>query len=423
MKSEQPELAAFIGLDWADEEHAVCMRIAATNSIRTFTVKQQPEILHGWIASLLKEFGGARIGIAVESSRSGLVYALMQYDFLVLYPINPKTLAKYRESTCVSGAKDDPSDAALLMDFICRHRDRCRSWYPDTVETRTIQMLCEYRRKLVNDRTALTNRLEALLKGYFPQALEWAGTLDTVQALDFLSKWPSLEAVQKSKPAQLRKFYLGHGCRRAELIEKRVKQVHEAQLLTKDSAVMRSSVLMVQATVDQLRTLCAAIKRFDQELETAFQQHPDHELYESFPGAGPVMEPRLLAAMGSDRSRFETAEEIQKFSGIAPVTKKSGKMHYVHRRYACPKFLRQTFHEWARITIGYSEWARCYYEYMRSIGKRRHAAIRSLAFKWIRIVFHCWKEQVPYNEEIYLASLNRYKPAWAVQADLVKKVA
>ncbi len=423
MESEQHELAVFIGLDWADEEHAVCMRVTETMEIRMFTVKQQPGKLHGWIASLLKEFGGARIGIAVESSRGGLLYALMQYDFLVLYPINPKTLAKYRESTCVSGAKDDPSDAALLMDFIFRHRDRCRPWCPDTVETRTIQMLCEHRRKLVDDKTALTNRLEALLKGYFPQALEWAGALDTVQALDFLSRWPTLESLQKSQPAQVRKFYIDHGCRRVELIEKRVREMREAQLLTTDSAVIHASVLMVQATVDELRPIGVAIKRFDQELEMAFQQHPDHELFESFPGAGAVMEPRLLAAMGSDRSRFETAADIQKFSGIAPVTKKSGKIHYVHRRYACPKFLRQTFHEWARITIGFSEWARCYYEYQRSIGKRRHAAIRALAFKWIRIVFHCWKEQVPYNEAVYVTSLNRDKPAWAVQAGLVKKVA
>ena len=123
MNSEQPELAALIGLDWADEDHAVCMRVAATNEIRTFTVKQQPEKVHDWITRLLKEFGGSKIGIAVESSRGGLVYALMQYPFLILYPINPKTLAKYRESTCVSGAKDDPSDAALLMDFMYRHRD------------------------------------------------------------------------------------------------------------------------------------------------------------------------------------------------------------------------------------------------------------------------------------------------------------
>ncbi len=133
--------------------------------------------------------------------------------------------------------------------------------------------------------------------------------------------------------------------------------------------------------------------------------------------------PRLLAAMGSDRNRFETAVEIQQFSGIAPVTKKSGKMCYVHRRYAFPKFVRQTFHEWARLTIHFSVWAGAYYERQRDIGKRHHAAIRTLAYRWIRIIFHCWQDRVPYDEQIYLASLRRTKPTWVVQAGLVTETA
>lgn len=423
MNSDQPELAAYVGLDWADQRHAVCVRSAETNETRTLWIEQQPEKLHDWVTGLREQFGGRKVGIAVEKSRGGLIYALMGYDFLVLYPINPKALAKYRESACVSGAKDDPSDAELLLDLIWRHRDRYQPWMPDTVETRKIQLLSEYRRSVVDDQTALTNRLESLLKGYFPQALDWAGSLATVQACDFLSRWSTLQSVQRARPAQLRKFYVGHGCRDAELIEKRLEEIRRARLLTKDGAVTSSSVLMVQAVVNALRPVMAAIKRFDEELEVAFRQHPDHELYESFPGAGAVMEPRLLAAMGSDRDRFDAAIEIQQFSGIAPVTKRSGKMHRVHRRYASPRFVRQTFHEWARLTIHFSVWARAYYEYQRSIGKRHHAAIRALAYKWLRIVYRCWKNRVPYNEQIYLASLNRTKPDWAVQAGLVSKAA
>lgn len=423
MDSDQPELAAFIGLDWADEEHAVCLRVAGTNEIREFTVKQQPRSLHEWIHRLLEEFRGRKIGIAIEKSRGGLIYALMEYDFLILYPINPKALAKYRESCCVSGAKDDPSDARLLMDLIYRHRERYRPWLPDTVETRTIQLLSEHRRTLVEDQTALTNRLEALLKGYFPQALDWAGALDTVQACDFLTKWPSLPAVQKAKPAQLRTFYLDHGCRRGEVIEKRLEEIRSAQALTKDDAVIRSSILMVHATVNALRPVIDTIKQFNHETETLFQEHPDHELFDSFPGAGPVMAPRLLAALGSDRNRFETADEMQQLSGIAPVTKKSGRMHYVHRRLACPKFLLQTFHEWSRLTIGSSDWARLYYDYQITKGKGKHAAVRALAFKWIRIVFRCWKDSVPYDEQIYIASLKKTRPAWAVQAGLITRAA
>ncbi len=420
MNSDQPELAAYMGLDWADQRHAVCLRDATTGETRTLWVEQRPEKLHEWVARLREEFGGRKVGIAIETSRGGLIYALMAYDFLVIYPINPKALAKYRESACVSGAKDDPSDAELLLDLIWRHRDRFKPWMSDTVETRKIQFLSEYRRRMVDDQTALTNRLESLLKGYFPQALDWTGeALNTVQACDFLTRWPTLQSVQKARPAQLRNFYLDHGCRRTEVIEERLEQIRTARLLTADEAVTSSSVLMVQATVDALRPVIDAIKRFNEELEVAFRQHPDHELYESLPAAGAVMEPRLLAAMGSDRNRFASAIEIQQFSGIAPVTKKSGKMCYVHRRYACPRFVRQTFHEWTRLTIHHSAWAGAYYEYQRGKGKRHHAAIRTLTYKWQRIVFRCWKNGVPYDEHIYLSSLKRTKPDWAVQAGLV----
>jgi len=423
MKSDQLELAAFIGLDWADEEHAVCLRVAKTNEIREFSIKQEPHKLHDWINSLRQEFGGQKIGIAIEKSRGGLIYVLMEYDFLVLYPINPTALANYRKACYVSGAKDDPPDAALLMDLIYRHRDRQRPWSPDTVETRTIQLLSEPRRTLVDEQTDLTNRLEALLKGYFPQALDWSGDLNTVQACDFLAKWPSLQSVQKAKPLQLRKFYLDHGCRRGDVIEQRITEIRTAIPLTKDDAVIHCSILMVQATLGVLQPLLNAIKRLSQEIEAACHKHPDSELFDSFPAAGPVMAPRLLVAMGSDRNRFETAAEIQKYSGIAPVTKKSGKTHYVHRRYACPRFLRQSFHEWARLTIRFCDWARSYYEYQRAKGKGHHAAIRALAFKWIRIVFRCWKNRVLYDDQIYMASLRRTRPDWAVQAGLITRAA
>ena len=420
MTPDEVELAACIGLDWADEQHVVCLQVVGSEEVKTFKLEQRAEKLQEWAHRLRIEFGGRKVGIAIERSRGTVIYALMRYEFLVFYPINPMTLAKYRKSLRVSGAKDDPLDAALLLDLIVRHRERFRPWKPDTTETRRIQLLSEFRRKVVNQQTALTNRVQAVLKDYFPQALEWAGSLETVQACDFLTKWPSL---QKARTSQLRTFYLDHGCRRAEVIERRIEEIRDACPLTDDEAVLSASILMVQATVATLRSMIAAIARFDRELKDSFQRHPDHGLYESFPGAGAVLAPRLLAAMGTDRSRFQSAAEIQQFSGIAPVTKKSGKTCYVHRRYACPRFLLQTFHEWAGQTIPRSTWARAYYEHQRALGKWHHAAIRSLAYKWIRIVHRCWKDSVPYDEQMYLASLRRRKPTWAVQAGLVDATA
>ena len=125
------------------------------------------------------------------------------------------------------------------------------------------------------------------------------------------------------------------------------------------------------------------------------------------PGAGPALAPRLLVAFGEQRERYGAAEEIQKYAGIAPVLERSGKQSWVHWRCQCPKCLRQTFVEWATGSIRFSDWARAYYEQQRAKGASHQAAVRALAFKWIRILYRCWKDRQPYQEDVYLASLAR----------------
>ena len=149
------------------------------------------------------------------------------------------------------------------------------------------------------------------------------------------------------------------------------------------------------------------IADLDEKIEEAAAAHPDFFIFESLPGAGAVMAPRLLAAFGSQRERYGSAGEVQAYSGIAPVIERSGKRKWVHCRIACPKFLRQSFHEWAGHSIAHSVWARSYYQQLRSRGKGHHAAVRALAFKWIRILFRCWKDRVAYDEDKYLVVLAR----------------
>src|ERR1044072_5893101 len=178
-----------------------------------------------------------------------------------------------------------------------------------------------------------------------------------------------------------------------------------AQPLTTDGAVITTSVAMVQAIVSQLRPLMVSIKELDKQIAELFAKHDDHELFSSFPGAGEVLAPRLLSAFGADRTRFSDAREMQQLSGIAPVIERSGKKCWIHRRFACPKFLRQSFHEYAAQSIRWSAWARCYYYQQRKKGTGHHAAVRSLAFRWIRIIYRCWQLRVPYCEEKYQQAL------------------
>ncbi len=404
---EQQEFGAYIGLDWADRTHVISLRGTDSGKVEHYQLVHKPEALAEWVSDLQRRFPGQRVAVALEQARGAVVHALMGYDFLVLYPVNPKTLAKYREAFSPSGAKDDPTDADLLLELVTLHRDKLRAWLPDDELTRTITLLVEYRRQLVATQTSLSNRLTSLLKLYYPQALAWAGELTTVQACDFLQRWPTLAQVQQAAPAKLRQFYLAHGCRKADVIEQRLQEIKLAQPLTRDGAVISASVVMVQATTTQLRPLMEAIARMEKQIAELFRQHADHELFSSFPGAGPVLAPRLLAALGADRGRFAAATEVQQLSGIAPVMERSGKTCWVHRRWACPKFVRQSFHEFAGQSIRWSTWARAFYDQQRQRGNGHHAAVRSLAYRWIRIIYRCWQMRVPYCEETYCRALQR----------------
>src|ERR1700737_1330027 len=186
---------------------------------------------------------------------------------------------------------------------------------------------------------------------------------------------------------------------------RRVQNLVEESI--RDRAVIEAKSTVVKVIVQLIRSLVQGIADLDEKIEEAAAAHPDFFIFESLPRAGAVIAPRWLAAFGSQRERYGKAGEVQSYTGIAPVTERSGKKKWVHFRWACPKFLRQSFHEWASHSIAYSVWARSFYQQQRSKGQDHHAAVRALAFKWIRVVFRCWKDGVAYDESKYLASLAR----------------
>jgi transposase len=401
------EYAALVSIDWADQQHAVCLLNPSTGEREQTIVKHTPAALQEWALSLRQRFTGQPIAVCLEQSRGPLIYALLQYDFFVLYPINPATLAKYRQAFSTARGKDDPSDADYLLDLLEHHRNRLRPWCPDDQKTRTLRLLVEQRRRLINDRTRLSNRLTALLKGYFPQVLDWFEDIRTRLVCDFLERWPQLSLLQQARPKTVDRFLRSHHSTSNSTNQRRLSEIKTAIPLTKDEAVMIASVINVKVLVAQMQTIIAAISEYDRHLEALCQTHDDYHLFAALPGAGPIHAARLTAALGSDRSRWQTADELVRFSGIAPIIERSGKQFRIRWRYFCPKFFRQTFHEFAAQSIQDSFWARAYYSMQRAKGKEHHAAVRALAFKWIRIIWKCWQTRTPYNEVIYLESLRK----------------
>jgi transposase len=401
------DFAAYLGIDWADRKHDLCLLDVSTGEKICLVLKHTPEAIAEYFTALRTRYEGRQIAVGLEQARGPLLYALLQYDFLVLYPLNPTTLAKYREAFTPSRAKDDPSDAEFAAELIMQHRDRLRAWYADDEQTRTLRYLVEHRRRLVGDRTRLSNRLTSLLKCYFPQVLAWFPDLRTELVCDFLLRWSSLESLQRVRRSSLLKFFHEHHSVRRDTLEKRLAAIKASVSLTTDRAVISSSVLMVQALAAQMKTTIAALKQFDQEIAKLCAVHPDYALFQSLPGAAAVYAPRLLAMMGTKRDRWTTADELACLSGIAPVLERSGKSVWIRWRYFCPKFMRQSFHEYAGESVKHSFWARAYYEQQIAKGKTRQAAVRALAYKWIRIIWKCWQTSTPYSEVKYLESLRK----------------
>lgn len=397
---------ALVGIDWADKKHDVALQVAGAQAPECSSLEQTPEAIAQWVAGLRQRFGSGRIAICLEQARGALIYALMAHENLLLYPLNPQSLAKFRKVLHPSGKKDDPVDADLLLKLLRHFGEQLRPWVPDDVATRRLRLLVEARRGFVDRRTSLLNQLTATLKSYLPQAPALVGEdLASAMATDFLQKWNRLDLIQKLKPAVLRAFYYGHNSRSESLIKERLALMAKALPLTQDQAIVGALSFAVVQLAAALASLRVIIARYDAQIAQVFAAHPDAFIFQSVDGAGPVLAPRLLVAFGSERERFADPNALPRYSGTAPVTERSGKQKWVHRRWARPKFLHQSWVEFADESRRFSAWAARCYQHLKTEGLGHWAAVRVLAIKWQRILWRCWQDRVAYDEAIYLKSL------------------
>jgi transposase len=396
--------SVYVGIDWANDKHDLCIQQANSDTRKFKIIKHSAQTINDWIISLHKQYKG-QIAIAVELSKGPVVYALQKYKFITIYPINPSMLAQYRKAFSPSGAKDDPTDAELALDLMLNYPNKIKALKMESEPVRKLGYLVEQRRRLVGDRRRFSNRLINTLKQYYPHLLDWFSHRGSGMFCDFITRWPNLQKLKRARADTIRKFFHAYPGRTASCTEQRLVLISQAEPLTLDNAVIESHQLLAVALANQMLVVVEAIKVFDKEISALFETLPDAELYKSLPGTGPCLAPRLLVAMGVNRSRFTSASEIQMYTGIAPVTERSGQKCWVHWRYQCSKFNRQSFVEWAAKSVHQSYWAGLYYQQQRSKGNTHQSSVRSLAFKWIRVLYRCWKTKEPYDESKYLKAL------------------
>lgn len=399
-------MSLWIGLDWADQKHDLSCHPTDGSAAFTRLLAQDPAELESFFLQLKNSYPS--IGLVVEQSRGPLIYALMKFDFITIYPVNPRSFAEFRRAFTVSGAKSDPKDGDLLAELGLKHHHRLRPLRPQDPITRELALLTEHRRDMVQIRTDCINRLRSTLKCYYPLLLALVGeTLECPLGLDFLRRWPNLAVLQKARATTLRAFFYAHNSRNTELINQRLEAIKAAKPLTEDPAIIEPMQRMALAMEQQLRTLQRIIAGYDERIAEVFSQHANKGIFTELPGAGEVMAPRLAAAFGTRPDNWDSADNMSRLSGVAPVTKQSGKKKTVHFRWVRPIFLHQTFVEFAKYSIKQCDWARLLYEDLLARGKSTWMALRIVAFKWIRIIWRCWKSNTYYNDALYIKGLQK----------------
>jgi transposase len=391
-----------VGIDWADCEHEF-MLAGPDGEIHRGSFDQESDAVADFLKQWRKQFGLQPMAIAVETNNGPLINALMEHDDVTIYPVNPAALASYREAFAHGGGKNDKVDAALILQYLTHYRSQLKPLRQDSPPTRLLAALVRDRRQVVEQRVALSLQLKSLLKAYFPAVLHMKAAKPYAEfLLRLIAKYPTLAAAKKAGRPRIRKLFYGLGS--TIRTEERIEALFTAQPLTTDEVVLNTSSRKVQLLARQLLLLNQAIRDYDREIRQALNQHPQASVVDSLP-CGVTSKARIIAALGDDKQRYPSATELNSAVGIAPITTQSGKSRYVSSRWATSKFLRQTFHEFAGVTIKRCPWSKAFYDSQLANGKTTRMAKRALAYKWIRIIYRCWQSDTPYDQQKYMQRL------------------
>lgn len=397
--SEQYDV--IVGWDWADQKHDVYHYESASDKYTYEQISSTPNAVDEWIS----KFSSGKIAIAIELKRGAVISMLLKHGNIDIYPIKTTCVSNYRKAFSPSGSKNDKGDAYLLLNLILTHSEKFKKLEPDTADVRELDSLNELRRQTVDEKKSLINELTSRLKSFYPQAIELVDRLDSEVGCAMLMKWPSFDKIQASNGQTIRKFFYKHNLRSEKCLQEKLELIKSSSPLTMDRAIINPLVMRVKTIITQIRALNNSIKEFDEKIDKIYTSLDDRKIFDSLPGAGKVMAPRIFCVFGSKRSNYESALEVSTLTGVAPVTESSGKKEWVHWRWNAPSFMRQSLVEFAGQSVIYSKWAKIYYNGMKLKGKGRNAILRTLAFKWVRIITRCWKDGVKYDEQRYIDSL------------------
>jgi transposase len=391
-----PDALFFTGIDWAAETHAVCVMDAGGKIAAGFTIEHSADGIAALIRRLARYGEAGGMPVAIERPDGRLVDLLLEAGHPVV-PVKPNAIKAWREGEVLSGAKSDAGDAAVIAEYLRLRAHKLAVAAPYSDETRALRAVVRARGDLVELRVAATNQLSALLDAHWPGARAIFADVESPVSLEFLTRYPTPAAAAHLGEKRMAAFCIKHGYsgRRspAELLA-RLRAAPAGTGLDSLTEALRDAVL---AAVSVLQALNAAVKNLDRSAAAHLREHPDGAIFTSLPRSGQINAAQVLAEWGDCREAYAAPDSVAALAGVTPVTRQSGKHRSVEFRWACNKRFRAAITTFADNSRHASPWAARIYASAIAGGKDHPHAIRILARAWIRVIYRCWLDGVPYD--------------------------
>jgi len=395
-------MQVYIGIDWSENKHDVALVNNAGAILAQFTIPHAPDGFAKFDAT--RRDMGFAIGeclVGLETAHSLLVDFLWARGYTNVYVIPPSVTKSRRKRYGQTNAHTDRDDAYLLADLLRTDKHRLQPWRPDLPLTRHMRAKVSLLMYLSRGCVRLSNRLRAVLLRYYPLPLEVFCNHDAPITLKFICRYPTPQAAAALTYEEFRAFAREHrysrprklpGCF-AKIQSLQLRAAPEVTAVYQEEAVTLAKLLLEMIQVK---------KQTQKELTALFEQHPDHRVFDSLPGAGALLAPALLVKFGDDRERFPTAASVQALAGTCPVTEWSGKRKVIKFRRACDREFRHIVQQWAMESLRMSVWANGYYQQIRPRCHSKSHAYRCLANRWLAVVWKLWQTGETYDEAHHL---------------------
>jgi transposase len=391
----------YVGIDWATEAHQVCVLDAEGAVCGERSIPHSGTGLHELVAWLRRLTGDrlAAAQVAIEVPRGGVVETLLGAGRPVAHG-NPKQLDRFRDRVTVAGAKDDRRDAWVLASAV---RTDSHCFRPIALEDPRIIQLRELSRvedDLREEANRLMNRAREQLHRYYPALLTLCPAMDEPWAWALWTLIPTPAAAQRIRPAKVTALLRAHRIRRVDatavLAAVRAPALQVAPGTTEAAMAHLELLLPRVRLVAQQREACAKataalLEALDGDDDAAGQagdgpaRPSDVRILRSLPGVGRIVAATLLsdAAVALHERNYAA---LRAHTGVAPITRQSGKRAAVSMRHACSGRLRTACYHWARVSTQCDAAARAYYAQLRARGHTHGRALRSVADRWLRIL-------------------------------------